>query len=93
MSVPDGTVLAKALTMIVEPHVKADQDVMFRMQLVRSTLRVDGQPTLEQVRKYQEHLQSEMEHLGTSGGTTPTTLENESGVGSSRQGQPGRNDQ
>ena len=44
MSVPDGTVLAKALTMIVEPHVKVDQDVLFRMQLVRSTLRVDGQP-------------------------------------------------
>ena len=74
MSVPDGTVLAKALTNIVEPHVKSDQDVMFRMQLVRSSLRVDGQPTLEQVRKYQEHLQSEMEHLGTSSGATSPSM-------------------
>ena len=61
MNVPDGTVLAKALTTLVEPHVKLNQDVLFRMQLVRSSLRVDGQPSLDQVQKYQEHLQSEME--------------------------------
>ena len=66
MIVFDGTVLARALTTVVEPHVKLDQDVMFRMQLVRSSLRVNGQPTLDQVRKYQEHLQSEMEYLATS---------------------------
>ena len=47
MSAADGTVLAKALTTIVEPHVKVDQDVMFRMHLVRSSLRVEGQPSLD----------------------------------------------
>ena len=36
-------------------------------QLVTSSLRIDGQPSLDQVKKYQEHLQSEMETLYAAG--------------------------
>ena len=52
MNVPDGSVLAKSLSQMVEQHLRGEPDASFRMQLVRSSLRIDGQPTLDQVKKY-----------------------------------------
>ena len=62
MAVPDPTVLAKALADTAEPHLK-EPDVMFRVQLVKSTLRIDGQPSFENVQSYQQHLQAELESI------------------------------
>ena len=73
MSVPDGSVLAKGLSQMVDTHLRGDPDAAFRMQLVRSSLRMDGQPMLDQVKKYQEHLQSEMENLNAAGANGPSS--------------------
>ena len=67
MAVPDPTVLAKALADTAEPHLK-EPDVMFRVQLVKSTLRIDGQPSFENVHSYQQHLQAELESIVAVGG-------------------------
>eukprot|EP00439_Symbiodinium_sp_Y106_P050419 s505_g6.t1 len=49
------------------------QDATFRTQLVRSTYRVDGQPKIEDVVRYQQHLQAEIENLVAARTTVTTT--------------------
>ncbi|CAE7307947.1 RE1, partial [Symbiodinium microadriaticum] len=63
MSVPDGTVLAQGLTNLTAGAIGSVPDAMFRTQLVRATLRIDQQPSLSDVMKYQQHLQAEVENL------------------------------
>ena len=63
MVVPDGSVLARALTSSTAKFVGENPDVQFRTQLLRSSLRIDSQPSLEDVVKYQQHLQAEVESL------------------------------
>ena len=38
-----------------------DSDAAFSVQLIRSLLRLDGQPSLDNIRSYQQHLQAELE--------------------------------
>ena len=72
MSVPDGTVLARGLTTLTSGVIGQVPDAMFRTQLVRATLRIDQQPSLSDVLKYQQHLQAEVENLAASA-VPPTT--------------------
>ena len=61
MMCPDGTVLSKALTTVTSRFIAEGPDAQFRTQLLRSTLRIDGQPSLEDVKRYHQHLQAELE--------------------------------
>ena len=73
MAVPDGSVLAKGLTTLTTTTINQVPDAMFRTQLVRATLRIDQQPALPDVIKYQQHLQAEVENLASSTTTFTTT--------------------
>ena len=68
MTHPDGSVLAKALTAVTAKFLSGSQDASFRTQLLRSTLRIDGQPSVTSVHQYQQHLQAEIENLIAAGG-------------------------
>ncbi|CAE7460417.1 TY5A [Symbiodinium sp. CCMP2456] len=67
MAVPDGTVLARGLTNLTQGAIHQSPDALFRTQLVRATLRIDQQPALSDVMKYQQHLQAEIENISTLG--------------------------
>ena len=71
MSPPDPTVLTKGLASLTDRHIQASADAAFRTAMLRTTLRLDGQPTLDQVVAYQRHLQAELEVLAA--GTTKST--------------------
>ena len=73
MAVPDGSVLAKGLTLLTSSTIERVPDAMFRTQLVRATLRIDQQPSLQDVLKYQRHLQAERESFASSISTTITS--------------------
>ena len=66
MSFPDCTVLAKALTVTAGKFITESPDAAFRTQLLRSSLRIDGQPSLDSVRKYHQHLQAEIENMAAT---------------------------
>ncbi|CAE7306950.1 unnamed protein product, partial [Symbiodinium microadriaticum] len=72
MQCPDGTVLAKALSSATAKFIVESGDAQFRTQLLRSTLRIDGQPSLDDVKRYHQHLQAELEAVSVSR-TIPTT--------------------
>ncbi|OLQ05967.1 hypothetical protein AK812_SmicGene10791 [Symbiodinium microadriaticum] len=63
MMTPDGSVLAKALTAVTARFIGENADTQFRTQLMRSSLRIDAQPTVTDVMKYHQHLQAEIESL------------------------------
>ena len=71
MMVPDGSVLARALTTTTAPFLKDSPDAQFRTQLLRSSLRIDAQPTVGDVLKYQQHLQAEVESMMAARSMTP----------------------
>ena len=81
MSVPDGSVLARGLTTLTTSTINQVPDALFRTQLVRATLRIDQQPALSDVLKYQQHLQVEVENLASSTPTTTTTTTDDTGDG------------
>ena len=60
---PDPSVMARGLCALSEKHLQGSADSAFRTAMLRTTLRLDGQPTLDQVRSYQRHIQAEMENL------------------------------
>ena len=66
MMTPDGSVLAKALTVVTARFIGENADTQFRTQLMRSSLRIDAQPTVTDVMKYHQHLQAEIESLMSS---------------------------
>ncbi|CAE7732746.1 RE2, partial [Symbiodinium sp. CCMP2456] len=66
MLCPDGTVLARTLTSATSRFIAENSDSQFRTQLLRSTLRIDGQPSLEDVRRYHQHLQAELGSMAVS---------------------------
>ena len=76
MTVPDGSILARSLTATASKYLADNPDAVFRTQLVRSTYRIDAQPKIEDVVRYQQHLQAEVENIllskSSSGGTTPS---------------------
>ena len=90
MAVPDGSVLAKGLTLLTSNTINQVPDAMFRTQLVRATLRIDQQPPLPNVLKYQRHLQAEVESLASSVTTTSANpMMRAAGVSTGSQQQPG----
>ena len=73
MAVPDPSVLARGLRQLTQKHLEPSPDAVFRTAMLRTSLRLDGQPTAEQVRSYQKHLQAELENIITSQQTTSTS--------------------
>ncbi|CAE7322989.1 TY4B-J, partial [Symbiodinium sp. CCMP2456] len=63
MMPPDPSVMARGLCHLSEKHLQGSSDSAFRTAMLRTTLRLDGQPTLDQVRSYQRHIQAELENL------------------------------
>ncbi|CAE7224273.1 unnamed protein product [Symbiodinium sp. CCMP2456] len=60
---PDSSVLARGLKLLTSTHLEQSQDAAFRTAMVRTSLRLDGQPRMEDVYAYQRHLQAEIENL------------------------------
>ena len=69
MTVPDGSILARSLTNTASKFLGESQDAVFRTQLVRSTYRI-AQPKIEDVVRYQQHLQAEIENIAISKATS-----------------------
>ena len=68
---PDPSVLARGLMALTDHHMAKSSDANFRTAMLRTSLRLDGRPTVEQVIAYQRHLQAELEVLlsaNTQGG-------------------------
>ncbi|CAE7251123.1 unnamed protein product [Symbiodinium sp. CCMP2592] len=70
MSPPDASVLARGLMAMSSRHINGSPDAAFRTSMLRTSLRLDGQPTLEQVAAYQRHLQAELETMASAASTT-----------------------
>ena len=77
MSPPDASVLARGLKMLTTKWVDSSPDVAFRTSMLRTSLRLDGQPTMDSVYAYQRHLQAEIETMVSSQprGSTSATKE------------------
>ena len=63
MSPPDASVLARGLKLLTSRYIEAAPDANFRTAMLRTSLRLDGQPTMDNVYAYQRHLQAEVETL------------------------------
>ena len=70
MSPPDPSVLARGLMALTTKYIDSSPDASFRTSMLRTTLRLDARPSLEQVQAYQRHLQAELEVISLS--TTST---------------------
>ena len=70
---PDASVLAKGLMSLTTKHISSSGDSSFRTSMLRTSLRLDGQPSLDQVFSYQRHLQAELEMMSTSAAPSGTT--------------------
>ena len=68
MSIPDPTVLAKALDAATMKTIATSPDAQFRTQLLRTSLRLDAKPTISNVEDYQRHLQAEVEQMAIAMG-------------------------
>ena len=66
MTPPDATVLVRGLTSLTSRFVESSTDISFRTAMLRTTLRLEAQPTLEQAQAYQKHLQAELETMSTT---------------------------
>ena len=74
MSPPDASVMVRGLMNLTTKHISASPDATFRTAMLRTSLRLDAQPSLSQVQDYQKHLQAELETILASSGTTSTGL-------------------
>ena len=63
MTPPDPLVMSRGLQALTAKSINSSTDASFRTSMLRSTYRLDGQPTLEQVQGYQKHLQAELEGI------------------------------
>ena len=72
MTPPDPTVLSKGLLSLTDRYISSSADSSFRTAMLRTTLRLDAQPSLEQVQAYQKHLQAELEVLHASTSVSST---------------------
>ena len=70
MSPPDPSVLARGLMALTTKYIDSSADASFRTSMLRTTLRLDARPTLEQVQAYQKHLQAELEVIALSAVST-----------------------
>ena len=73
MEPPDPTVLAKGLLQMTDKLIAGSADASFRTAMLRTSLRLDAQPSLDSVQAYQKHLQAEIEVLAASARTSSTT--------------------
>eukprot|EP00439_Symbiodinium_sp_Y106_P048437 s3987_g6.t1 len=73
MSPPDPLVMSRGLQALTAKTISASTDASFRTSMLRSTYRLDGQPSLEQVQGYQKHLQAELEGIVGAQRTTSST--------------------
>ena len=77
---PDASVLARGLKLLTTSYLDQSPDASFRTAMVRTSLRLDGQPRMQDVYSYQRHLQAEVENMlatrpATSTITTPTATD------------------
>ena len=63
MTAPDPTVMARGLMNLTTKTISLSPDATFRTAMLRTSLRLDGQPSMDQVCAYQRHLQAEIEGL------------------------------
>eukprot|EP00439_Symbiodinium_sp_Y106_P069899 s163_g12.t1 len=73
MTPPDPSVLAKGLMALTQHHIEKSGDSLFRTSMLRTTLRLDAQPGMEQILAYQKHLQAELETMSASSATPTAT--------------------
>ncbi|CAE7812024.1 unnamed protein product [Symbiodinium sp. CCMP2592] len=74
MNPPDASVLARGLMAMSSKHINGSPDAAFRTSMLRTSLRLDGQPSLEQVSAYQRHLQAELETMASAASSTTQAL-------------------
>ena len=73
MSPPDASVLARGLKLLTSKWIDGSPDAAFRTSMLRTSLRLDGQPTMDSVFAYQRHLQAEIETMVASQPRTGTS--------------------
>ena len=61
VTIPDASVMARALHKMVSRVVEKNPELTFKMALARNTLQLDTVPSQEAVLRYAEHLLSEVE--------------------------------
>ena len=66
---PDPSIQVKALDTIVQKMLEADSKVQFRVQLTRSALNIDTEPSEEKVDAYFRVLQAELNSMEAISGT------------------------
>ena len=64
VSVPDASILIKGLTKLMRRVVQTNQELSFRLSLVRNSLMVDVLPSHTNVKQYAQHLLAELEQMG-----------------------------
>ncbi|CAE7210813.1 unnamed protein product [Symbiodinium sp. CCMP2592] len=77
MAPPDASVLARGLKLLTAKYIEGAPDSNFRTSMLRTSLRLDGQPTMENVHAYQKHLQAEIETLLASQPRTAAAMSGE----------------
>ena len=72
MEPPDPSVLARGLLNLTDKYINESTDASFRTSMIRTSLRLDARPSIEQVMSYQKHLQAELEAMATGKLATST---------------------
>ena len=78
VTIPDATVLVRALSNITQSILEKNPEASFRTSLLRNTLQVDTNPTMENVLALHRHLLAEAEGLAAGakkGKSNPPTAE------------------
>ena len=66
MAYPDPSVLARGLRQLTQKWIETSPDAAFRTAMLRTSLRLGGQPDVDSVKSYQRHLQAELESMVVS---------------------------
>ena len=66
VTIPDPTILARALMAIMKKVLDSNQEAAFRTSLLRNSLKLDTKPTEETILALHKHLLAEAEGLSTS---------------------------
>ena len=61
LQVPDPSLLVRGLHAVVRGVLERNSEASFRTHLVRSNLKIDSNPTMDNVEKYYKHLMGECE--------------------------------
>ena len=92
MTPPDPQVLARGLMDLTSAFINSSPDAAFRTSMLRTSLRLDAQPDLEQVTSYQRHLQAELETLVNAGTMATATSTTSPKVRAAEVAPPGKRD-